>query len=313
MPDVTNQLYYETIASQVKTANDSNVEEELGKRALTGHTHKAADVTTDDEHQFVTKDIMNQIKTGALYTNETPTISAHGGIPAGTTFKGKTVQEMFDAILYPYVAPTVSASMTYTPSGTTQETGTTVSVSAITVNVTKKSASITKVEIFDGSTSLGSKTEGVANGGAFTFSFSSAPKTFTANKYYTAKVTDSTGKVTTANTQAVSFVRPFYYGVTAKTKTTLTSAEITALSKSVSAKSEKTFAFTAADQKMVIAYPQSYGALKKITDPNNFDITSTFEQETVAVTGKDGTAVNYYLYIQAASATVSGFNVKFTF
>lgn len=313
MPDQLNQLYYETIASQVKTNNDSNVEEELSKRALTQHKHAAADVTTDDEHQFVTKEIMNQIKTGALYTNETPTISAHGGVPAGSTFKNKTIQEMFDAILYPYVAPAVSATMAFTPSGTTQETGTTVSVSSITVSVTKKSANITKVEIFDGSTSIGSKTDGVTNGGTFTFSFTSAPKTFTANKYYTAKVTDSTGKVTTANTQTVSFVRPFYYGATAKTNTTLTSAQITALSKSVSAKGEKTFAYTTSDQKMVIAYPQSYGALTKITDPNNFNITGTFEQKTVAVTGKDNTAVNYYLYIQSASATVSAFNVKFTF
>lgn len=41
----------------------------------------------------------------ATYTNANPTPSTLGGIPAGSTFSSKTIQEMFDALLYPYQNP----------------------------------------------------------------------------------------------------------------------------------------------------------------------------------------------------------------
>lgn len=39
------------------------------------------------------------------YTNATPTPDALGGIPAGSTFVAQTMQQMFDALLYPYQTP----------------------------------------------------------------------------------------------------------------------------------------------------------------------------------------------------------------
>lgn len=47
-----------------------------------------------------------------LYTNPTPTVSAHGGIPAGSTFDNVSVKKMLDDILYPYTKPTVSLAAT---------------------------------------------------------------------------------------------------------------------------------------------------------------------------------------------------------
>ena len=44
----------------------------------------------------------------AIYTNLTPTPFTIGGIPAGSTFSSKTMHEMWDALLYPYVAPGAS-------------------------------------------------------------------------------------------------------------------------------------------------------------------------------------------------------------
>jgi len=43
------------------------------------------------------------------YTNPAPTPVAHGGLPAGSTFAGMTMQQMFDAILYPYQYPAFSS------------------------------------------------------------------------------------------------------------------------------------------------------------------------------------------------------------
>ena len=43
------------------------------------------------------------------YTNLNPTPEEHGGIPAGTTFINQSMQQMFDAILYPYQAPSFNS------------------------------------------------------------------------------------------------------------------------------------------------------------------------------------------------------------
>lgn len=51
------------------------------------------------------------------YTNATPTPTSIGGIAAGTTFSSKTMTEMWDAILYPELFPTlVNPSNTFTSS-----------------------------------------------------------------------------------------------------------------------------------------------------------------------------------------------------
>ena len=61
---------------------------------------------------------------------------------------------------------------------------------------------------------------------------------------------------------------------------------------------------------MVFAYPKSYGKLKTIFDPNNFDVTATFTINEVSITGLDGTAQEYYVYVNNAS-TVTNFSMKF--
>ena len=46
---------------------------------------------------------------GVIYTNYTPTPTTIGGIDAGSTFSAQTMQEMWDALLYPYQTPTFTA------------------------------------------------------------------------------------------------------------------------------------------------------------------------------------------------------------
>ena len=49
---------------------------------------------------------------------------------------------------------------------------------------------------------------------------------------------------------------------------------------------------------------------KIINDQNNFDVTATFTINEVLITGLDGTAQEYYVYVNNAS-TVTNFNMKF--
>ena len=276
-------------------------------------THPASMITQDDTHQFITKAQKEQLTGNITYTNATPIVSAHGGVAVGDTFDNVPISKVLDKILYPYVAPVVSA--TAAPSnGGTFEIGVGTTVTSVTANVTKKARTITKVEVFgsDSATALATKTDGVANGGSFKLTFSKELKAAAANgTKFTVKVTDSDKKVTSANTGTFSLVYPFYQGVIAA-GATADAATVKALTKKVEVKGNKKWAYTATNQKMVFAYPASYGSLTKIFDANNFDVTGTFTKSTVNIACADGTSVPYNVYVNSAS-TVSGFNMDFRF
>jgi hypothetical protein len=55
--------------------------------------------------------IASQSATASVtYTNLNPTPQTVGGILAGSTFSNQTMQQMFDALLYPYISPLASLS-----------------------------------------------------------------------------------------------------------------------------------------------------------------------------------------------------------
>lgn len=251
-------------------------------------------------------------KSEILYSNQTPIVQSHGGIAAGETFNNVPITEMIDKILYPWVAPVVSARVAAPANGGTFEKGNTQNVTSITVTVTKKSSDITKAEIFDGSSSLGSKTgadlDTLNSTGSATFTFP-VDVDVTANKNFQAKVTDAAEKVTTANTGSFSFVYPYYQGVIAA-DATADEAAVKALTKLIQAKGTKAVTYTASNQKMVFAVPKANGVIKTITDPNGFNVTDTFAQSEVSITGLDGTAQDYYVYVSNAT-TVSAFKITF--
>lgn len=272
-------------------------------------------VDKEDGKGLSTNDFTNEYKEkvdnateGLVYTNSTPTVQAHGGIAAGETFDKVPITEMLNKILYPWVAPTVSASITTPSNGGIKEKGDTQNVTSIRVNVTKKSSNITKVEIFDASKSLGSKTEGVSNGGQFDFTVNENVDT---NKGYQAKVTDAAGKVTTASTGTFTFVYPYYYGTVSNIDAANESA-IKNLTKQIVSKGNKTYSFDLNNNCACFAYPASYGDLKSIKDPNNFEVLGTFTKKTVQITGLDGTPQSYNVYVNTAS-TAAGFAFTFAY
>ena len=277
--------------------------------SIKNHRHSANDINETTEKQFVSEAKKTQYNENTIYTNEMTTVNALGGIAAGTKFDNVPVKDVLTKLLYPYVAPQVSA--VGTPNGGTFECGDNKTITNVRATVTKKSEKITKVELFDGSSKLGEKGESdVKNGGIFDFPVTvSVPST---NKVLTVKVTDAASKIYSANTGNFNFVYPYYHGKAAESKTTFTGAEIAAMTKTIEGKGNKTRSYTCNNERMVIAYPASYGPLKTIIDPNNFDVTATFGRQEVSVTGRDGTPVAYYVYVNSAS-TVSNFSMKFNY
>lgn len=267
----------------------------------------ADQVECDAERQFVTEAEKTQFNENTVYTNDMPTVNSIGGIAAGTTFDNMPVNEVLTKLLYPYVAPQVSANSN--PNGGTFEKGNTQTVTRITANVTKKSEKISKVEFLDGGTVLETKAGAeVQNGGSISITTDIAVN---SNKNFQVKVTDAANKVYTANTGNFNFVYPYYMGVCAE-NATIDEALVKGLIKKVEGKGNKSHAFTCDFQRIVFAYPKSHGRLRQIIDPNNFDVTGTFGVQEVNVTGLDGTAQAYYVYVNSAS-TVSNFNMKFNY
>ena len=284
----------------------ADVDAALAEKAPLDHTHDFADLKNAPDMALYAKVADEEAR--EVFSTEILTVNALGGIAAGADLNGMTVREILAKLLYPYVAPTITA--TGTPNGGVFEKGDPKEITNVRAVVTKKSEAITKVEVFNGSVSLGVK-EGdeVKAGGTFNFPVTvSVPST---NVVLTAKVTDAANKTYTANTGAFNFVYPYYVGVCAE-DAVIDEALIEGLTKKIEVKGNKTIAYTCDNQKMIFAYPKAYGNLKSVIDPNNFDVTGTFTKQEVSITGLDGTAQAYYVYVNGAS-TVSNFNMKFNY
>lgn len=241
------------------------------------------------------------------YTNETPIVTAFGDIKVGDTFDNVDVKDMLTKMLYPYVKPTAGISVG--PNGGVYEKGTSVKVTSLNVTAGKKSRNIASVVAKQGSTTIKTLTDGVANGGTF----NCLPEdgiTLTTNTSFSATVTDTDGGAASASGGNFSFVDPYFWGVIAD-GTEVTSEVVTGLTKKIEGKGNKTVSYTTAGSCMVIAYPTSYGELKSALDPNKFQNIASFTKHVVNVAVMSG-SVSYNVYV-AGPSTVSNFAMAFSY
>lgn len=264
-------------------------------------------IKVDDEEVRVFDDV---------FKADGKTVVAAGGIAAGSEVNGKTFQQILYNMMYPYQKPTISASAS--PNGGTYMKGNTQTITAVTATVTKKTEEIEKVELYNGSTLVATKngsdtlsstsTSLVKNGGAVKFEGLSREVSANGGQYK-AKVYDITGGTAEANTGSFSFINPYYYGVCGASAT-LDEALVESLTKDLSGKAAKTYNYTTNSQRMVIAYPKSYGTIKLVKDGNGLDNTGAFGSPvTVNITNEYGVAEDYYVY---ANGVTSG-SAKMTF
>ena len=268
---------------------------------------------TKEEVKTIINETPDPIADDIIFTTDMTTVSPLGGISAGTDLNNMSVQEVLTKLLFPYVAPTVSASLTYNPSGNIFECGNSITITAINGTVTKKSDSIISVRFLDSSTILQEITSGVGNTASYRYTFPT-PITITSNLPNTRfrfSVTDASNKTYYANTVNVNFYYPYYFGVINENEE-LTNELFSTLTKKVEAKGNKTNDYTTSNQCMLMAYPKSYGELKKILDANSFDVTATFTKNEFNVVGLDGTSQPYYVYINNASS-VTNFRMTFQY
>lgn len=116
------------------------------------------------------------------------------------------------------------------------------------------------------------------------------------------KIEAKKGSQTASATVTATFVNPKYFGVVAATITNPTETDIKSKTKIVASGKGYTGTTSLIDQKLLYAYPVSYGTLTSIKDGNNFEYINSYTRSTVNVNG-----VNYYCYLLTDATTINNF------
>ena len=295
---------------QEKTAGivtDAALEELTGRVA----NAETAIGQINDETTGVLAQAKQYVDTEDVFHTDILTVNALGGIAAGADLNNMTTHEILNTLLFPYVAFTIDSS-SRSAAAKTLENGDSQTLSSASITVTKKSKPITSITLYNGSTALETKTgDAVASGGTITFNgFSPITVNKSNNPNLKFTVTDGTTS-TDKNVGASTFVYPYYMGE-CTADATINEALIEGLTKKVESKGNKTVTHTMSNGRMVIAYPKSHGVLKSILDPNNFETIGDYTRSELSITGLDGTAQTYYVYVSGA-ASVTSFKVQYKY
>ena len=229
------------------------------------------------------------------YTNATPTPIAVGGIAKGTTFENKSMSEMFDALLYPYVAPS-NLVLNASEMNGTFESGTTVTLSSVSWSFSKNSGTPSRLVLkIAGETDIVIASGEVPTSGTYNLT-----KSITSDTYARLVLTYEKGTIY-SNTIYATFVHPYYYGVGA------VGTNLETLTKLVQSKGSKTLSFSPNKQHIIFAYPKSYGDLKSIKDSNGFENINGFTKT------EGGSSVPYLIYTSNEASTNTNFKLTFSY
>jgi hypothetical protein len=211
-PDEGRNIINDNFACVEATITDIQV------NASTGSTIVSAGTNVNVELSFTGAVPIYQVSvvsSAVTYTNSAATTSTLGGIAAGSTFSAKTIQEMFDDLLYPYQTPAFT-SFSRTNLSSTYELGQTVLIGSqtftwTTSNSTNVSANtISIVQNFSPTTTVlsGSANDGTQN---LTLANSYSAGSLTTTTLYTISAKNSLGSTFTSTISRTWYPR-WYYG-----------------------------------------------------------------------------------------------------
>lgn len=308
-----NQATYENLVNVVPTDIDYNGGFTLmhDTTEITGQLNKlklGANLTYDPSTKTINA---SGGEANEKYTNTKATPYTVGGIKAGSTFENKTMSQMWDSLLYPFIAP---SNLRLTIDSGVQtgviEKGITISPSATTKlawSMNGNDGTITKIEFFKNNVSVKTyQAESLSTSGYTEWGTEFGTISSNTNIKYKITYKENTSDILTSNAITWTFVDPYFYGVGAS------GVGITNLTKSISVKSDKTFSFTTNNNFIYFAYPASYGSLTSIKDSNGFENISGFDKITTQLAVESG-AVDYIIYQSKAPSTQSNFVLTFKY
>lgn len=237
---------------------------------------------------------------GAVWESDEPTVTAVGGLKAGTNLQGKTATEIIDLMVNPYMSPAINIAIS--PNTTLYEVGATATIN-VTATLTKKTEEITGARILKDNADLKVANEGEITAKSFTQNSVSVQTDTT----FSSKVSDSQGEVN-GNSISVRFTRRSYYGMIGASDNVTSDTEIEALNSNqlTGSKGLTWNNINSANQKIAYAYPKSFGNLTSIKDSSNIDFIDSFARSEVT---RDGVAYNVYVLKDPMSIS----NYKLTF
>lgn len=266
-------------------------------------------VHPDDENTRHVTDIeKNTWNTQTKYTNSNPVPTKIGGIEAGSTFDNIDHNALFTRLLYPYIEPTISG-ISITPGTTILENGSRFNLTGIRFNINTPSLASSESIHYDFK----------IGGTVFhTLDTNSRSINTTVNRLISSNSSITVSVIDNINNRqkdftliTYKFIYPMYHGVVSENET-ITPTFIKSKTKLLQEKGNKNIKFTSNNQKIMFAYPKSYGNLTSIYDSNNFNIINTFTVQELNIVASDSKTIPYYVYINEAS-TVTDFTISFRF
>lgn len=249
----------------------------------------------------------NPSSSALLYTNPAPVPTAIGGIAVGSSFSGATMQEMWDALLYPYLNPSVS-SFSISGQSTTLEVGDSITSGSKTfiwsiTNSGNITANSVKIKNYNTNTIISTPSTGIANDGSEAISISTITRTTAGLQRFIIYAKTVKGSQISRNFN-VNWYNRVYYGTSSAT--TLTASDITGLTSSVlTSTAMRTHVLDAGDYKY-ICIPTA------LVNPTLFKDAST--NLTVAMAGPSegyNTLNNGYYVDQVVVTNAFGINITY--
>jgi len=200
------------------------------------------------------------------YTNATAMPEAVGGWPSGSTFTDKTLQDMFDGLLYPYQEPSFS-SFSLADISNTREVGSSIPANSTYTFTASNTSNINagSVNITYSGTSSGTIATGLnINQSPYDASHSAIANSTAGNLTFKVEATNSQGGLF-SKTYTVSYRWRVYWGNSALDS--LTEADIKGLDSSdLKTSKNGTYGFTTAtNQYKYLCWPNDFGSPIPVT------------------------------------------------
>ena len=233
-----------------------------------------------------------------------PVVKTVGGISQGTQIYGKTYDQIFTEMFFPYVAP---SNFSIVPGGSPYnltsilEKGTKVIINSLTPSATQGSKAITSFKVFKDAaySQLVAQSEAISQ------------ITFDALVQNSIYATISDGQTTLKKSWSANFVDPTFYGVLNK-KTQPLASEITAFPKNLLTKAKRTFTYSASDEFPFVAYPKEYGKITSVIDSNGYELINDFKRFEFDITFSNRTS-SYFVYLKQIAVINNKFDYTFIF
>lgn len=229
--------------------------------------------------------------TGGTYTNPSPTTAAVGGVPAGTTFDNKTMQEVLDMLFYPYQAPAFS-KLTHNFTKVFEvgeETPATINIQWDTTN--KDNIKPDSVMLYVNNQQVG--TANLANSGNETFTLS-APLKLEQEGTITVKATLIDIKEKTIAKQANIVWNNFIFHGNSDSDT-IDNNGVAALTKKSQNGRAGTISYPGGGYK-IYAYPSKYGEATSFTDAATKLSVPMEKLSNVSIRNNHGVTQEFFVY-----------------